>query len=178
MSEDKAVNRRWFLVGVGVVLNGAVALLIATPVIGYLLGPIRKKGGYDSWIALGDVSDFPVGRNTPGQFCDPGELALGWRDQEGGMLGPPNKRREVPDFCHQLRAPGMPRPLVSSIRALYVSLSRWGLLRRWLPCCRTTATWACSNTTIRCRTGSSSSMPARCRPSPPPLRKESASCTG
>ena len=40
MSEDKEVSRRWFLVGVGVVLNGAVALLIATPVIGYLLGSI------------------------------------------------------------------------------------------------------------------------------------------
>ncbi|MGC2399355.1 MAG: Rieske 2Fe-2S domain-containing protein [Acidobacteriaceae bacterium] len=74
MSEDKAVNRRWFLVGVGVVLNGAVALLIATPVIGYLLGPIRKKGGYDSWIDLGDVSDYPVGQTRLASFVTPGSL--------------------------------------------------------------------------------------------------------
>ncbi|HTZ60085.1 MAG TPA: Rieske 2Fe-2S domain-containing protein [Acidobacteriaceae bacterium] len=74
MSEDKAVNRRWFLVGIGVVLNGAVALLIATPVIGYLLGPIRKNGGYDSWIDLGDVSQFSVGETRLASFVNPESL--------------------------------------------------------------------------------------------------------
>ena len=61
MSEDKEVTRRWVLVGIGVLLNGAVALLIATPIIGYLLGPVRKNGGYDSWIDLGEVGQFPIG---------------------------------------------------------------------------------------------------------------------
>ena len=72
VSEDKAVvKRRWFLVGLGVALNGAVALLIATPVVGYLLGPIRKKGGYDSWIDLGDAEEFPVGQTRLASFVTP-----------------------------------------------------------------------------------------------------------
>ena len=55
MSEEKEVTDGGVLVGIGVLLNGAVALLIATPIVGYLLGPVRKKGGYDSWIDLGDA---------------------------------------------------------------------------------------------------------------------------
>ena len=55
MSDEK-VNRRWVLMSIGVLLNGAVALLIATPLVGYLLGPIRKNGGYNSWIDLGELA--------------------------------------------------------------------------------------------------------------------------
>ena len=71
MGEDKEVTRRWVLVGIGVLLNGAVALLIATPIVGYLLGPVRKKGGYDSWIDLGEVGQFPVGETRLASFVNP-----------------------------------------------------------------------------------------------------------
>src|ERR1700761_396513 len=71
MSDDKAESRRWFLVSIGVLLNGAVALLIATPVVGYLLGPIRKSGGYKFWIDLGNASDFPVGQTRLASFVNP-----------------------------------------------------------------------------------------------------------
>ncbi len=96
MSDDKAVSRRWVLVGIGVLLNGAVALLIATPVVGYLLGPIRKNGGYDSWIDLGDISQFPVGETRLASFVNPAEHALGRRHREGGLLGSPDAGPEVP----------------------------------------------------------------------------------
>ena len=33
MSNESEVSRRWVLVGIGVLLNGAVALLIATPIV-------------------------------------------------------------------------------------------------------------------------------------------------
>ena len=71
MSDDKAVSRRWLMMTIGVLLNGAVALLIATPVVGYLLGPIRKNGGYDSWIDLGDFSQFPLGQTRLASFVNP-----------------------------------------------------------------------------------------------------------
>jgi Rieske Fe-S protein len=74
MSEENVVKRRWFLVGLGVALNAAVGLLIATPVVGYLLGPIRKRGGYDSWIALGEASEFPVGQTRLASFTTPESL--------------------------------------------------------------------------------------------------------
>src|SRR5258708_33520832 len=59
MSEEKEVSRRWVLVGIGVLLNGAVALLIATPIVGYLLGPVRKNGGYDSCAEFGWRAQHP-----------------------------------------------------------------------------------------------------------------------
>src|SRR5271155_3691562 len=81
MSDDKAVSRRWLLVSIGALLNGAVALLIATPIVGYLLGPVRKKGGYDSWIDLGDASQFPLGETRLASFVSPG--AMPWDGATG-----------------------------------------------------------------------------------------------
>ena len=72
MSDDKAaVTRRWVLVSIGALLNGAVAFLVAIPVVGYLLGPIRKNGGYNSWIDLGDVSQFAMGQTRLASFVNP-----------------------------------------------------------------------------------------------------------
>ncbi len=132
MSDEKAVSRRWLLVSIGVLLNGAVALLIATPVVGYLLGPIRKNGGYDSWIDLGDFSQFPLGQTRLASFVNPQEHAVGWRHQQGCLLGTPGAGAEVPGICHQLRPPGLPGALVSAVGALYVPMPWRRLLRRWL----------------------------------------------
>jgi Rieske Fe-S protein len=74
MSDEKAVSRRWLLVSIGVLLNGAVAVLIATPIVGYLLGSVRKNGGYDSWIDLGDISQFAVGETRLASFVNPNSL--------------------------------------------------------------------------------------------------------
>ena len=132
MSEDKEVSRRWLLVWIGVLLNGAVALLIATPIVGYLLGPIRKNGGYDSWIDLGDISSISRGRDAAGQLRQPAEHALGWRDRQSGLLGSPHAGTEVPDFRHQLRPPWLPGALVSPVGTVHVPLPRRRLLWRWL----------------------------------------------
>ncbi len=64
-------RRRWLLMTIGIALNGAVGLLIATPVIGYLLGPIRKNGGYDRWIDLGDFNQFSLGATRLATFVNP-----------------------------------------------------------------------------------------------------------
>ena len=44
-------------------------MLIATPIVGYLLGPIRRNGGYNSWIDLGDAWSICPRPNAPGQLC-------------------------------------------------------------------------------------------------------------
>ena len=74
VTDKKVVTRRWVMLAIGAALNGAVALLIATPVIGYLLGPVRKKGGYDSWIDLGDLSQFAEGQTRLATFVNPDSL--------------------------------------------------------------------------------------------------------
>ena len=75
MSDDqKTISRRSLLMKIGIMLNGAVALAIAVPVVGYLLGPIRKKGGYDAWISLGDPAQFPEGQTRLASFVTPGAV--------------------------------------------------------------------------------------------------------
>ena len=56
--ETTNVTRRTFLMGVGIALNAAVGLVIATPVVAYLLGPVLRRKEYLQWIAIGNVSDF------------------------------------------------------------------------------------------------------------------------
>ncbi len=59
--EAERVSRRTFMMNVGIALNAAVALAIATPVIGYLLGPVLRRKDYLEWIAIGDVAEFHPG---------------------------------------------------------------------------------------------------------------------
>jgi menaquinol-cytochrome c reductase iron-sulfur subunit len=68
---EAGVSRRTFLFKVSIVVNAVVAAAIATPVVGYLLGVIRKKGGYDSWIPLGQVSDYNEGQTVLATYRNP-----------------------------------------------------------------------------------------------------------
>ncbi|HZD76644.1 MAG TPA: ubiquinol-cytochrome c reductase iron-sulfur subunit [Acidobacteriaceae bacterium] len=68
---EAAVSRRSFLFKVSIAINALVAAAIATPVIGYLLGPIRKKGAYNSWIALGQVNDYHEGETVLATYRNP-----------------------------------------------------------------------------------------------------------
>jgi Rieske Fe-S protein len=72
MTDDpKIISRRSLLMKVGVLLNGAVALAITVPVIGYLLGPVVKKRDYNAWVSLGDLTQFPEGQTRLATFVDP-----------------------------------------------------------------------------------------------------------
>lgn len=71
MSESKWYTRRSFLLKVGVFFNGLVAAAIATPVVGYLLSPIKKRSEYDSWITLGSLDHFPVGETRLAEYINP-----------------------------------------------------------------------------------------------------------
>ena len=68
---EAEVSRRKFLFKVSIATNALVAAAIATPVIGYLLGPIRKKGAYNSWIELGQVSDYHEGETVLATYRNP-----------------------------------------------------------------------------------------------------------
>jgi Rieske Fe-S protein len=72
MTTNQALeSRRRFLFKVSIAINALVAAAIATPVIGYLLGPIRKKGAYNSWIPLGPVSDYHEGETVLATYRNP-----------------------------------------------------------------------------------------------------------
>jgi Rieske Fe-S protein len=69
--QTERVTRRTFLMNVGIALNAAVALVIATPVVAYLLGPVLRRKEYLEWIAIGDVNDFPVGETKLITYTNP-----------------------------------------------------------------------------------------------------------
>lgn len=64
-------SRRTFLMNVGILLNAAVGIAIATPVVGYLLGPVLRRKDYLQWISLGNVSEFTPGETKLVSFTDP-----------------------------------------------------------------------------------------------------------
>jgi Rieske Fe-S protein len=68
---ERGVSRRIFLFKLSLAVNALVAAAIATPIIGYLLGPIRKKGGYNSWVQLGLVSDYREGETILATYRNP-----------------------------------------------------------------------------------------------------------
>lgn len=55
------VSRRWLLLKAGMALNGVVGVVLAVPIVRYLLAPVRKDAAYKSWVSLGAVDNFPVG---------------------------------------------------------------------------------------------------------------------
>jgi Rieske Fe-S protein len=65
------VSRRSVLMKIGMLLNGAVVVALAAPIVRYLLGPVRRKGGYNSWIHLADVTAFPPGETRLATFVNP-----------------------------------------------------------------------------------------------------------
>ena len=58
-------TRRSFLFMLGLALNAVAAVLVGIPVLGYLLGPVRR-GAAQSWIQLGPIEQFSRRGNPTG----------------------------------------------------------------------------------------------------------------
>src|SRR6266702_4075819 len=69
-------SRRTFLMNIGILLNAAVGLAIATPVVGYVLGPVLRRKDYLQWISLGDASNFTPGETRLVSYINP--FATSW----------------------------------------------------------------------------------------------------
>jgi menaquinol-cytochrome c reductase iron-sulfur subunit len=77
-------TRRAFLFKLSLLANGAVGAVLAVPIIGYLLGPALKKGSsYNSWIALGPLSDFPESETRLVNYRNP--VTTPWDGQTGDI---------------------------------------------------------------------------------------------
>ena len=67
-------ERRAFVTKVSLVLMGLAALLVAVPVVGFLIGPlVRRFPGM--WRPVGAVDSFKVGQTVKVSFRDPSPLA-------------------------------------------------------------------------------------------------------
>jgi menaquinol-cytochrome c reductase iron-sulfur subunit len=72
MSPPDGVSRRGMLTKLGILFNGAVGLILAVPIARYLLSPVlRRSAGYDSWLSLGPLAQFPEGQTRLATFRHP-----------------------------------------------------------------------------------------------------------
>jgi Rieske Fe-S protein len=73
MTSPDKLSRRGVLVKIGLLFNGAIGLILAVPVIGYILSPVirSKKPGYDSWLSLGPLAEFPEGQTRLATYRSP-----------------------------------------------------------------------------------------------------------
>ncbi len=67
------MSRRDLMAKIGMLLNGAAVVILATPIVGYLLGPVvRGEGGrYRKWIDLGELDEFPEGQTRLAKYKNP-----------------------------------------------------------------------------------------------------------
>ncbi len=65
------VSRRWLLFKAGIALNGVVGLVLAVPVLRYLLAPWRKDTSFNKWISLGRLDMFPQGETRLALYGNP-----------------------------------------------------------------------------------------------------------
>src|SRR5258707_173532 len=67
------LSRRGMLVKLGVVFNAAVGTILAVPIVRYILSPVirERKPGYESWLLLGPLDQFPEGQTRLATFRNP-----------------------------------------------------------------------------------------------------------
>jgi nitrite reductase/ring-hydroxylating ferredoxin subunit len=85
MSEQQGMSRRTILVKVGIVLNGIVGAALAVPILRFLLSPVtrEKKFGYESWLSLGGLEQFPAGQTRLATYRNP--VVNSWDGETGDI---------------------------------------------------------------------------------------------
>jgi Rieske Fe-S protein len=72
MTPSDGLSRRGML-KLGILLNGVAGLILAVPVVRYLLSPVirERRRGYLSWLSLGPLAQFPEGQTRLAAFRQP-----------------------------------------------------------------------------------------------------------
>ncbi len=85
MSAENGMSRRVALVKLGVFFNSVVGLLLAVPIVRYLLSPVtrQKKFGYESWLSLGGLEQFPAGQTRLATYRNP--MVNAWDGETGNI---------------------------------------------------------------------------------------------
>ncbi len=67
------VSRRRFFETLSIALGGLCAAMLGVPVVGFVIAPLFRKMK-DSWISVGKISDFEIGKTVNVPFPDPSPL--------------------------------------------------------------------------------------------------------
>jgi menaquinol-cytochrome c reductase iron-sulfur subunit len=73
MTSADNLSRRGILMKLGLLFNGAVGVILAAPIVRYLLSPVirERKASYESWLALGQLDLFPAGQTRLATYRHP-----------------------------------------------------------------------------------------------------------
>ena len=73
MSEENSMSRRALLMKIGLLFNGMIGVVLAVPIVRYLFSPIirERKYGYESWLPLGRLEQFPAGETRLATYHNP-----------------------------------------------------------------------------------------------------------
>ncbi len=72
--EALSAERRAFLTKISLLLVGAASLLVAVPIIGFIIGPIIRRFPA-IWRPVGRIENFRIGQTVKVDFRDPSPLA-------------------------------------------------------------------------------------------------------
>ncbi len=73
MNEEDGMSRRVMLVKLAIFLNAIVGAVLAVPIVRFLFSPVtrEKKFGYESWLSLGGLEQFPAGQTRLATYRNP-----------------------------------------------------------------------------------------------------------
>jgi menaquinol-cytochrome c reductase iron-sulfur subunit len=73
MTLPDGLTRRDLFMKAGLLLNGIVGVILAVPIVRYLLSPVaqERKGDYDAWVPLGNLQMFPPGQTRFATYRNP-----------------------------------------------------------------------------------------------------------
>jgi nitrite reductase/ring-hydroxylating ferredoxin subunit len=73
-----SLTRRETFLRLALLFDGLVGVLLAIPIVRYLLSPVKhgRKEGYEHWISIGRVDQFPPGETRLASFRNP--VARAW----------------------------------------------------------------------------------------------------
>ena len=113
-SGDRAlISRRWLLLNAAIALNGFVGLVLAVPVLRYLLAPWKKDASYSSWTSLGPIDNFPAGETRLAYYRNPSQNP--WDGQTDNVA------------CYVRREAG------NRFRVFAINCAHLGCSVRWFP---------------------------------------------
>lgn len=73
MTVPDVLSRRQMFAKLGMFFNGIVGLLLAVPIVRFILSPVtrQRRLGYESWLSLGSLQQFPAGQTRLATYRNP-----------------------------------------------------------------------------------------------------------
>ena len=73
MNLSDELSRRGMLTKLGILFNGVVGVVLAVPIVRYILSPVirERRPGYESWLSLGPLAQFPEGQTRLATYRNP-----------------------------------------------------------------------------------------------------------